>query len=69
MKLSDEWPWIIRRAWSIRLILLAGLFSGAEVALSLLTPGLLGVPAGIFAALSGVVAMGALVARILVQRR
>jgi len=69
MKLHDDWPWIIRRAWSIRLILMAGLLSGLEAAMAWVTPGLLGIPQGAFAALSGAVTMAALVARVVMQRR
>ena len=68
MKLLDNWQQIIRHAWSIRLIILAALLSGAEVVLSLVTPGWLGVPAGTFAILSGVVSVLALVARLIAQK-
>lgn len=59
---------VLRHAWSIRLMLLAGLLSGAEVALPLLD-GLLPIPRGIFAGLSGLVVCGAFISRIVVQSK
>jgi hypothetical protein len=50
MKPVANWRAVLRRAWSIRLMLLAGLLWGAEVALPLLD-GILPIPPGIFAAL------------------
>jgi hypothetical protein len=67
MKFLDDWKGVLARAWSVRLIILAGILSGAEVTLSLVTPGLLGIHPGSFAVASGVVSMGALVARLLAQ--
>lgn len=68
MRFSLVWNWrqILRYAWSIRLILVAGLLSGAEVALPLLQT-LLPVPAGIFAALSFLATAGAFVSRLIAQ--
>jgi hypothetical protein len=68
MRFSLVWNWrqILRYAWSIRLLLLAGLLSGAEVALPLLQS-VLPVPAGVFAALSFVATAGAFVARLIAQ--
>lgn len=67
MKLVAEWRRVLRRAWSIRLMLLAGLLSGAEIALPLLD-GVLPVPAGIFAGLSFAATAGAFVARLVAQK-
>lgn len=67
MKLAPDWRRVLRRAWSIRLILLAGLLSGLEVALPFLD-GLLPVPPGAFAALSLVTTAGAFVARLVAQK-
>ena len=66
MKLVVNWRAVLRRAWSIRLVLLAGLLSGAEVALPLfgeagiVRPGLLSV-------LSFIATAGAFVARLIAQ--
>lgn len=65
MRLLPNWRSVLRRAWSIRLIVLAGLLSGAEVALEFLDPTLL--PTGLMAALSAVVTCAALVARLVAQ--
>ena len=35
MRLVDDWKWVLRKTWSIRLILLAGLFSGLEAAMQI----------------------------------
>ncbi|CAN7314738.1 hypothetical protein LJR009_001581 [Bosea sp. LjRoot9] len=67
MTLVWNWRRVLKRAWSIRLGILAGLLSGAEVALPLLD-GLLPVPKGVFAALSFIATGGALVARFVMQQ-
>ena len=36
MKLYDNWRFILRRSWSLRFILIAGVLSGCEVALPLI---------------------------------
>lgn len=68
MRLLDDWKRVLRQAWSIRLMLLAGLFSGVEIALPIID-GLLHIPRGIFAALSGVTTAVAFVARLLAQKK
>lgn len=65
-KLVWNWRQVLRYAWSIRLILLAGLLSGAEVALPLIHA-VAPVPPGIFAALSFLATGGAFVARLVAQ--
>ena len=67
VKLLSNWQKILQRAWSIRLMLIEGLFSGLEVAVPLLQ-GVLPIHPGLFAALSLVAVMGAFVTRLLVQR-
>ena len=61
----NDWQEVLRRAWSIRLMVLAGLLSGVEVVLPLFADAL---PRGVFAAASGVVVMLAFVARLIAQR-
>jgi hypothetical protein len=68
MNLVDDWKYVLKRAWSIRLMLLAGLFSGLEIALPILD-GILPIPRGVFAALSGTTTAAAFVARLLAQKR
>lgn len=65
MKLAADWKIILRKAWSIRLMLLAGLLSGAEVILPMFGDGL---PRGAFAALSFIIVGGAFVARLTAQK-
>lgn len=64
-KLHPEWPRILRQAWSIRWIVLAGLLSGLEFAMSFLH-GVLPIPPGVFAGLAGAVSMFALIARVMI---
>lgn len=65
--LVSNWRDVLRKAWSVRLMILAGLLSGLEVALPLID-GLYDIPRGLFAALSGVTVAGAFVSRLLAQR-
>lgn len=64
MKAVQNWRWVLRKAWSVRLAVIAGLFSGAEIAMPFFESS---IPRGTFAALSGVVTMGAVVARVVAQ--
>jgi hypothetical protein len=63
--LIQNWRQVLARAWSARLMILAALFSGAEVALPYCTKL---VPAGAMAALSLLVVSGAFVMRFLAQK-
>lgn len=67
MHLIPGWQRVLRRAWSIRFMVLAALLSAIEVALALLDAQLLGVSDGFFAAASAVVTAAALIARLLAQ--
>ena len=64
MQLLNDWRTILVRAWSVRLMVVAAILSGAEVALQFYAPNW---PDGILATTSGLVTAGALVARILAQ--
>ncbi|WP_029073585.1 hypothetical protein [Kaistia adipata] len=64
--LVSNWRAVLCRAWSIRLLLLAGVLSGVEVALPLI--GVEAIPPRVFATLSGIVAAAAFVARLLAQK-
>ena len=66
MRVVENWRAVIRYAWSVRLMIIAGLLSGIEVALPLLD-GLLPIEPGIFAALSGVTVAFAFIARLVAQ--
>jgi hypothetical protein len=65
MKLTDDWRQILRKAWSVRLMILAGLLSGIEVALPFFASDL---PRSLFAGLSALVVAAALVARLAAQK-
>lgn len=64
MNLHEDWHFILRRSWSVRWTVLAGLLSGAEVVVPLLVDVM---PRNVFAVLSFFSVAGAVVARILVQ--
>lgn len=64
-KLTWNWRTILVRAWSIRLNLIAAVLTGVEVVLPLYSDS---VPRGIFAALSFVVVILAMWARLVVQK-
>ena len=66
--LVPDWKTILRHAWSVRLMIVAALLSGLEVALPLLQ-GFLPIRPGVFALLSGLVVAGAFVARIVAQKK
>ncbi len=67
MRLVAEWWRVLRYAWSIRLLVLAGLLSGAEIALPLIQD-LLPFPRGVFAGLSFLATALAFVARLVAQQ-
>ena len=67
MKLSPDWKRIVTRAWSVRWIALAGLLSGVEILVTAF-PDVLGLPRGVLAGVTGVVAAVALIARVMVQK-
>ena len=64
MELKSNWSDIARKAWSIRLGVLAGLFSGAEIVLPLFVDTM---PRAVFATLSMLAVMGAVIARLISQ--
>lgn len=67
MRPVSNWRAVLRCAWSIRLIVVAGILSGVEVALPLLD-GILPIPPGVFAGLSGLTVAAAFVARLIAQK-
>jgi hypothetical protein len=68
LSLAPRWRAILSRAWSIKFIVAAAVFSGLEVAFSIVTPDLLGLPQGTFAALAAVASAGAFAARLVAQK-
>lgn len=65
MQMRSDWKRILRKAWSIRLLLLAGALSAVEVALPYFSDAM---PRGAFAALSGLSVGGAFIARLIAQK-
>ena len=65
MRLSKNWKTIIKKAWSVRLLVLAALLSGVEVALPFFQDKF---PRGPFAALSFIAVASAFVARLVAQQ-
>ena len=62
--LLTNWRRVIRRAWSIRLVVLAGLLSGCEVVLPLFVDA---IPRNVFAVLAILAAIGGVFARVIAQ--
>lgn len=67
MHLASDWKRVLHRAWSIRLMLVAGALSGLEFALPYLD-GYVDIPPRLFAALSGLTVAAAFVARLVAQK-
>jgi hypothetical protein len=65
MKLKDNWKEVLRKAWSIRLMVIAGILSGLEVVLPFFNES---IPKNLFAALSFVCVSAAFIARLVAQR-
>ena len=67
MRLIPDWRKVLRHAWSVRLIVLAGVLTGAEAILPLF-PGLFAVEPQTLALVTFVIVMAALVARFVAQQ-
>lgn len=65
MKLYENWREILNKAWSIRLMIIAGVLTACEIVLPLYADA---IPRNLFAALSAVFTMAALVARLVAQK-
>jgi hypothetical protein len=65
MKLDRQWALIVKRAWSIKFIILAGLLTAVEVILPLFQDN---IPKHIFAVLTLAAVAGAFISRIVVQK-
>ena len=68
MKLHPDWRQILRRAWSMRLMGLAGLLTGCEAVINTVGADWLPVPAWVRALVILAVIGGAFVARLLAQK-
>ncbi|MEO9789414.1 MAG: hypothetical protein ABJF67_17655 [Aurantimonas coralicida] len=67
MTLDRDWKAILRRAWSVRFMVAAFVFSALEIALPMLD-GLLPIAPGIFAAMTGLSTGAAFVSRLVAQK-
>lgn len=65
MRLVNDWRRVMRRAWSVRLIALAVVLTGLEVALPFLGDW---IPPGRLGLLAGLVSAAALPARLIAQK-
>lgn len=65
MTFLANWEEILKKAWSVRLMILAGLLSGVEVVLPFFSDA---IPRGPFAVLSFFAVAAAFVARMVVQK-
>jgi hypothetical protein len=65
MRLLPDWKQILKKAWSVRFLVLAGVFSTAEVVLPLFVQDM---PRGIFVALTSISILGSLFSRVIVQK-
>ncbi len=64
MTLHENWRYLLRKSWAVRWIALAGLLSGVEVVLPIFSDAM---PRNLFAVLSLVATVSAVVARLMVQ--
>jgi len=62
--LHENWRYLLRKSWAVRWIALAGLLSGVEVVLPIFSDAM---PRNLFAVLSLVATVSAVVARLMVQ--
>lgn len=65
MKLYENWKDIVKKAWSVKFMIIAGVLSAVEVILPFLEDRF---PRGLFAALSGLAVGAAFVARLVAQK-
>lgn len=65
MILAAKWKKTLKKAWSIRLMIIAAILSGVEVALPFFSEA---IPKGTFAALSFLAVSSAFVARLVAQK-
>lgn len=68
MQLVPEWKRVLRRAWSMRLMLVAGVLTGCEAVINAVGADFLPVPGWARAAVILVVIGGAFVARLVAQK-
>lgn len=67
LRIIADWRSVLRYAWGIRFIIVAGLFAGAEVVLPLIDE-IIPIPPRLFAGLAGLCAAAALISRFIAQK-
>lgn len=65
MTLHENWQTLIRKAWSVRFMVMAFVFTMAEVMLPFFSDS---VPPRVFAVMSGLAVAGAFVSRLIAQK-
>lgn len=63
----ENWRTVLSRAWSVRLLAVAGILTGIEAALPLLD-GYVNVPRWVFSTLTALVVCAAFIARFIAQK-
>lgn len=67
MRIGRKWRAVLTRAWSVRLMILAAILSGAETAITL-AGNFFGLPSGLFALLAFLATCAAFIARFIAQQ-
>lgn len=65
MTLNENWRLLLRKAWSVRFMVMAFVFTMAEVMLPFFSDA---VPPRLFAVMSGIAVAGAFVSRLIAQK-
>lgn len=65
MTLHENWQTLVRKAWSVRFMVMAFVFTMAEVMLPFFSDA---VPPRVFAVMSGIAVAGAFVSRLIAQK-
>ena len=65
MTLHENWQTLVRKAWSVRFMVMAFVFTMAEVMLPFFSDS---VPPRVFAVMSGLAVAGAFVSRLIAQK-
>lgn len=68
MRLVSNWRAVIRKAWSIKFIVLAGIFTGLEAIVSFLPTLFPWVQSGYMALATGLIVIAAFISRIVAQK-
>lgn len=67
MKLLSNWQNVLKRAWSVRLLVVAAILSGCEVLLPIIRDFIYPIPSYLFAGMSFIFTVAAALARLVAQ--